>query len=271
MKLRILKGEGQASPWTLESNLWVICGTGGAASHGILKGEGALESWRIFKRTFSICKHGTSTLSGKQGAELEDELGWTSFMWLAFITKTITVEIRTGYKEGLFEMVPWDIGIVLTHKGLWHLLLLSTAVSCKRLYIQTCCRMWAQVRLMSLKLPLPQLCWPVCLEVSFKEENYPCWMEVKPDFSRAFDLYSLETSWAVSECAGKIRLMAESSCSLFFWRGSAKHTFPTKRQERQFGEPGRPSIPGKIKSIGTTFASMCLEASYSVPTVCFLS
>lgn len=74
MKLRILKGVGQASPWTLESNLWVINGTSGAASHGILKDEGALESWQIFKRTFSICKRGTLTLSGEQGAELEGEL-----------------------------------------------------------------------------------------------------------------------------------------------------------------------------------------------------
>lgn len=78
------------------------------------------------------------------------------------------------------------------------------------------CRMRAQQRLMNLKLPLPQLCWPVCLDVSFKEESYPCWMKVKTDFSRAFDLCRPEPSWAVSECAGKMRLMAESSCSFFF-------------------------------------------------------
>lgn len=78
------------------------------------------------------------------------------------------------------------------------------------------CRMRAQQRQMNLKLPLPQLCWPVCLDVSFKEESYPCWMKVKTDFSRAFDLYRPEPSWAVSECAGKMRLMAESSCSFFF-------------------------------------------------------
>lgn len=75
------------------------------------------------------------------------------------------------------------------------------------------CRMRAQQRQMNLKLPLPQLCWPVCLDVSVKEESYPCWMKVKTDFSRAFDLYRPEPSWAVSECAGKMRLICRSSSS----------------------------------------------------------